>query len=221
MTTRLPPTAYVREDWYGSWYELAIELVPAGDDRRLSAAMAALWRGAGLGGPWPDRAAGPQGAPVDLRRPLPFEALRDLYGVLRLPGRRPLGCLTCIVREEHPGGADWLDLCVPTGMLAHAFPVVHPLTREDNPWLAELDRAFMPIAAAVYRATGFALALVGEEASGWVTARELTPERLPPEGGYFLPANLAIRLGLHARATTVLPGDLYWFAPRPVQHSGA
>ena len=99
-------------------------------------------------------------------------------------------------------------------MLEHRFPVAYPLVREDNPWLAELDRAFVPIAATVYRANGFALALVGEEASGWMTARELTPEGMAPAYGHFLPADLATRLGLHGRATTVHAAGLHWFAPR-------
>lgn len=220
--THTPPTATVREDWYGSWYDLAIEVGPAGDDRRLLEALGAVWRAPGLRGPWPRPDAGAGARPVDVHLPLAFEDVQRLYGVLHLAGHGPLGCLSVVVREESPGGADWLDVSVPTSMLRHEFPVRYPLIRTDNPWLREIDRALLLIADAVYAAAPFALALVGEEASGWTSAREITAEYVAQAGGCLLPPALAHRLRLDG-AAAVSPSGLRWFPhppdprdPRPV-----
>jgi len=77
-----------------------------------------------------------------------------------------------VVREED--GSDWLDLCIPTGMLQLRFPVEYPLETHSNPWIHRLDDLYVAIASDVYSAAGFSLGLIGEEVSGELSSATLT-----------------------------------------------
>lgn len=199
------------ENWWGSFYELSMEYYPAGNDARLLAAMRALWSTPLLHGPL----AGPSGEPDQAQQPVPAPVsigaelgdLNRLYGVLALPGQRPLGCLSLTVREEQ--GSDWLDFCLPMGMLELAFPVVYPLLAPTNPWLAEIDRVFLTLAEAVHAAQPFDLALVGEEVSGDAYASQITAADVA-KGGYLIPAGLMQRLQPDV-PSVMLPSGLHWF----------
>ncbi|MEX1098287.1 MAG: hypothetical protein WED34_19740 [Planctomycetales bacterium] len=152
-----------RENWRGSYYELAIELGPAGDDERLVEALRELWSHCLLRGPWTLREKYPGPSHV----PDAGASSHHLYGIGDL-GRIGLGCVSHVLREND--GSDWLDLCIPMGMLELAFPVRHPLEYEPNAWIHRVDYFFARIAHQVYSSGGFRLALIGEEVSGAVSS---------------------------------------------------
>ncbi|HEX2094038.1 MAG TPA: hypothetical protein VHG28_16670 [Longimicrobiaceae bacterium] len=175
------------EQWRGSYYELAVELSPP-DDACLRRALEVLWSDPHLEGPWSGRAEvgrAPVARPVLAGDPLP------LYGRLTLPHGERVGCLSWTVREEE--GSDWLDLCVPTGMLV-SLGLRHPLNLGSDPLLLQLDALFLRVAERLHAAVPFDLALVGEEVSGQVSAAWLTPAWLERYGGCLLSASLWERL---------------------------
>ncbi len=200
------------ENWLGSFYELAIEYHPVGDDRRLLAGIRAAWASPYLSGSRP--------APYGPEQPEPEsdslepDGLNSRYGVLRVTERISVGCMTLTIRETLSGreGSDWLDICIPTGMLRLAFPVRYPLLREENPWLTGVDTVLLGVADAVYRSSAFDLAIIGEEASGVLKASEVTREHLT-RGGLLVPPHLSRLLRPHADAIT-LPSGVLWFPPQ-------
>jgi hypothetical protein len=165
--------AYTSEDaWLGSYYELCLELGPAGDDTRLRDALDGLWSNPRLCGPWLERDHfGRDRAAIDVR-----DLLRPLYGAIRIDEHITVGCVSHVVREDE--GSDWVDLCIPTGMLELAFPVTYPIDRESNRWTFQLDRFLASVGADVFRLRRFELAVIGEEASGIVSSKTLSADDL-------------------------------------------
>jgi hypothetical protein len=178
------------ENWFGSYYELAIELGPTGDDERLRKALEHVWSLPQLRGSWIERHDYDlHSSPIECRDGI----VPSRYGVLRLTPEISVGCVTHTVRE--PNGSDWLDLCIPTGMLGLCFDVQYPLDYATNPWMAQIDRLLAQMAASVFRSISFQLAIIGEEVSGITDAASITPDdcRFCP---FLLPELLWQRLGL-------------------------
>lgn len=171
------------ENWWGSFYELALELGPTGDDAMATRALDELWRQPELRGPWRELADFSSEPDPTLLAP---EEVRS-YGVLAFDSNTELGFMSHIVRIE--GGSDWLDLSIPTGMLELKFPVTYPLDLATNTWLCELDRLLVRIAARIYEVAPFRLGLLGEEASGSGSAAKLTAADCE-HGGFVVPETL-------------------------------
>ena len=190
-------------DWRGSYYQLAIELSAEADDARLTAGLEALTGGF-------ERCAGPSGDDEEDVHARELELMRSLYGVLSLPEARRLGARALVLRER--SGSDWLALCVPSGMMERAgYRLDDPIS---NGFLSALDRAFLGIADQVCAAAAFDLALVGEEVSGLLHARDFTWK---PEAAawYLRRGGVLVRPSLLAGlATRVVadrrPSGLYW-----------
>ena len=196
------------ENWYGSFYELAIEYVPQGDDERLRKAIAALWDMPSLVGPWRERQQ--FGQSPSRTDGLEFDESSRLYGVLELSNHQSLGCLSVTVREDSgPDCSDWLDFCIPTGMLELVFHVSYPLHSEENPWMQRIDTFLLSLAERVYQASPFELANIGEEVSGRPRRCELT-ESLLSLGGILLPLEFAKQFEANTTAVA-LPSGLRWF----------
>lgn len=155
------------ENWYGTYYELCIELGPTGDDARVAAALRALWSHPALQGPWRDRASHESSPEVE------FGDLPVLYGVAKIHEGCEIGCISNIVREE--SGSDWLDFSLPTGMLERIFELQYPLSTEANPWMPRVNEFLASVGKAVFRQVPFELAVIGEETSGIVSASTVTP----------------------------------------------
>jgi hypothetical protein len=160
-----------KENWFGSFYELAIELQTSHDDVYLEKALAALWKHPYLIGPWVDIKK--FGLSPDVIRVSNFNdgtenfSFLRLYGVLSLPELgEQIGCLSIVVRETD--GSDWLDFCVPTGMLESILPVEHPLPTDNYPLVKVVDQYFLQMADMIYKQTPYDLALIGNEVSGIV-----------------------------------------------------
>lgn len=179
---------YFRVDnWSGSFYELALELGPSGDDALALQALRALWSRPEVRGPWRVWSD----FDTDPITPSSTDEYR-LYGCLRLDDGAEVGCMSHLIRVE--GESDFLDLSIPIGMLELRFPVSHPLDVATNPWMVRFDERLARIGAAIYGAAPFRLGLLGEEASGVSSAAALTAHDCE-RGGFLVPAPLWRRLG--------------------------
>jgi hypothetical protein len=128
--------------------------------------------------------------------------------------RTTLGCTSVVVREDK--GSDWLDLCIPTGMLELEFPNIYTILRDNNHklWLKDIDDVFIRVADEVYRHVPFDLALIGEEASGFGGKAELVSNDAwflqdVQDGGYLLSPSLFSRLSLILNPISLSSGLLW------------
>lgn len=198
---------FEEEDWYGSYYELAIEYRPKGEDARILDALRAMWKAPDVEGAWAWKDYVQR---HDLSELVEFEGFQHGYGLLHLPGRRPIGCGSVVSREDDELGADWLVFYVPTGMLELVVSVEYPLwPRARNPWMDELDGVLLQMAQRIYAAAPFQLALIGEEVTGFSRGDHLRPEDVG--GGYLVGPELLDRLRLHTARTVTLACGLRWF----------
>ncbi|MGE3976305.1 MAG: hypothetical protein AB7F94_01820 [Nitrospira sp.] len=169
-----------KENWQGSFYELCLELGPAGSDTLAIRALEMLWRQPELHGPWVERSDyDPAANPVE-----PSIQHSTYYGYLTLTDRKEVGCASYLIRVE--GESDWLNLSIPMGMLELRYPLSYPLDRSTNPWLEQVDELFARLARVIYKEATFQLGLVGEEASGANSAATLTKEDCQ-RGGLLVP----------------------------------
>jgi len=154
-----------QDNWLGSYYELSLELGPTGDDARLISALRSLWSQPQLHGSWTVRDCfGQSSSPLLVVDG--FVAPR--YGTINLSDGHQLGCVSHTVREYE--GSDWLDLCIPTGMLELAYDVKYPLEYASNSWMRKLDRLLVALGSSLFLSHPFRLGLIGEEASGFTHA---------------------------------------------------
>lgn len=175
---------YLRdENWYGSFYEISLELGPVGNDLLALQALRALWSQPEVRGPWRERSdydSEPDDAAIEIGKV-------RLYGCFILDDGSEVGCMSHLIRVD--GESDWLDLSIPTGMLERRFSISYPLDTTTNPWMAEFDERLARIGAAIYGVAPFRLGLIGEEASGASSAAELTAQDCE-RGGCLVPLSL-------------------------------
>jgi hypothetical protein len=191
------------DQWSGFWYQLAIELSTSGDDARLTAALEALWAQPILR--HSDRRVDDD---TDVH-PRETEFTRFLHGDLALPERQ-VGCVVVVLRERE--GSDWLEVCVPSGMMEReGYPMHDPLS---DSFLLALDQVFLRLADAVYAVAPFGVALIGEEVSGLLrvsdfSARTEAAEWYVRHGGVLLRPALLQELPFRVVAERRPSGLLY------------
>ena len=105
-----------------------------------------------------------------------------LLGVATLPDGEQVACGTFIVPEDD--GPDWIGLYLPVDALASVydvgdFPFVDG--QLSRAWREPLDDWLRQIAAAVFVAVPFSLALIGYEVSGMAYADEIRSTGVPYE----------------------------------------
>jgi hypothetical protein len=194
------------ELWMGSHYELALAM-PLGS---LGAAtrlrfLAALRDDVTV--------RGYVGSRQDLGTPwLPLDevtAQADYhYGILRIPGKRLIGCLAMLLENEYEA---WCELAIPVGMLELVYPVAYPID-PASPWTGELDAHLARLAARVYSQVPFTFGTLGEEASALgPTAEQVTATALQGPG-LLVPSTLFQRFTLTPHGTP-LRDDLWWTGP--------
>jgi hypothetical protein len=186
------------DNWYGGFYELALEL---GDpsDARLEAALGVVWSAAEVEGCYGSHLIAPseqETVPCTLASLLRFGHLR---GVVRLPNGAPLVCGVVAVREDD--GADWLDFYLPLGALGRAEPRSNEHMVGDPSdgsaslnWRRPIDDWLAGLGARVYAAAGFRLGLIGNEVSGATDAAAIAGD--PPARrriGYLIPSDGNVR----------------------------
>jgi hypothetical protein len=96
-------------------------------------------------------------------------------------------------------------------MLELTYSVSYPLDPDTNTWLRDVDQEFLRVAERIHSDIPFALALIGEEASGSTNARDLTVSELGI-GGFIVPAELWRRLA-PPHETMNLSADLHFIPP--------
>src|SRR5262249_19121655 len=156
------------ENWYGSFYEISLELGPVGNDALAMQALRALWSQPEVRGPWRERSdfdSEPDDAAIEIGKV-------HLYGCFILDDGSEVGCMSYLIRVD--GKSDWLDLSIPTGMLERRVSISYPLDTATNPWMVEFDERLARIGAAIYGMAPFRLGLIGESVQ--VLTRQL--ERL-------------------------------------------
>lgn len=208
MRPVLDPDSYSRpESWYGSYYQLAIEVSLFPADEQLAAALEALWESPHLRGPWEDITA--PGKPVPLRILEPDGGV-SFYGVLAAGDLGDLPCVSHIVREGDEN-ADWLSLGIPVNaMLQHGL---RDLVYEAPPELfAPIDRVLLDIGIHVFARAGFLLAAIGEETSGLHSSATFGASDTTIDG-FLVPKPLWDRAAKLRSARPVAPG-LKWKPPR-------
>jgi hypothetical protein len=174
----------------GSDYELAIQLGGA-DTKRLGAALAGIWSSRLLAGPWADRAHTDPVAEPRVER----DGAQLLRGQL-LVGTDWLQCSLSPVRE--PGAEDWLYLGVTLGELGHWYDVELPLERATNPWIQELETAFVGVATDLYELVPFVWGLIGDPCYGAPLASHTSPSALVDSAQFtiLLPDGAGSELGV-------------------------
>ncbi len=197
------------ENWFGSYYELAIEVSTAPADERLRASIEQLWScTAVVAGPWLDKEVT---RAVAVPRLPAVEGMAASYGIVHIPDLGDVRCVSWVIREVGCG-SDWIDLCIPTSAL-EPFGLAYPLVSETPCTLIDaIDRALLHVAVSVFAGAPFELALIGEEVSGMWSSATVTRHDLT-QGGFLLPDKLAQQTGACPQAEIVAPG-LWWVANR-------
>jgi hypothetical protein len=178
---------FTSEDtWLGSFYELAIELGPR-SDKRLAQASEALWRHQSIDGPYAKKDIEPADQPKVA--PSLIVGSNDhaphLRGVATLPGGFEVACGSVAVREEE-SQIDWFDFYIPWGALETVYEIDYDAYQTGHfetwrQWAEPLDAWFAEIGRTIYKEVPFALALIGEEASGMTYASEVAARGGPGE----------------------------------------
>lgn len=190
------------ENWYGGFYELAIELADDSDEH-LQRIVTALWYTADIEGSY-RRRPGTRDQFEDT--PCTVAALEQnghLHATVRLPSGQRIVCGAVAIRGAD--GTDWLDFYLPMEALsraekrARAFPFVPGGDHSALEWRRPIDDWLADIATRIFETDPFRIALIGHEVSGDTDAASLggaVPEQrfisylLPHDGRLdYAPAN--------------------------------
>ena len=181
------------ENWYGGFYELAIELSDTGD-AYLERMLANLWRTAGIEGCYRRRAGARDAFDYAFDdAQCTAEALDQhghLHGTVLLPGGQRVACGALAIRGG--GGSDWLDFYIPMEALGRADRSFGAFASSGDryvlAWRRQIDDWLADLARELFRAQPFQLALIGHEVSGDTEAADLEGE-VPEQRfiGYLLP----------------------------------
>jgi hypothetical protein len=151
------------ENWTGGFYELALDLGAANNDR-LDRAVRSMWHAAGISG-----CSIRTGDNVELGVEPGATALLThghLRGTLRLPSGVRIVCGSLVYRTEDN---DLLELYLPLGALARTdrriggYPFDQHSGMESLAWRSPLDRWLADVAEAIYTQVPFRKALIGFE----------------------------------------------------------
>ena len=184
-------------NWTGGFYELALEVGDASDER-LQLALSALWRAAGIEGCYRflDREPGEQDEIACTVASLTESG--HLRGTVRLPSGHRIVCGCVAFRGD--GDPDWLDFYLPLEALCRVdqriggFPFDQDSGRESLAWRRPLDDWLAVIGTDIFHDVGFRLGLIGFEIAGDTQALPL--DGAAPEqrwAGYLLPAGGTLR----------------------------
>ncbi len=206
MNIKLNKAFTIPENWWGGFYELALELGPSENNSFIYEVISFLWGQEKIVGPFDNN-------DIDIAKqnlienPKPEE--RHYYGILNLSDTIILGCGTYVVKEEN--GSDWILLYVPGNM---AFKYLGGKTRNSDLFKQDLEillHFFQEIAVKIYRQCGFKLGLIGYEVSGELYADTLTEGDLKDFfAGILLPTNHKIA---KKSLRTCLSEGLFWIPP--------
>jgi hypothetical protein len=130
------------------------------------------------------------------------------WGVLRIPGKRLIGCMAMVLENEFEA---WCELAIPVGMLELIYPVAYPID-PATPWAGELDAFLAGLASRIYPQMPFTFGALGEEASAFVPTAEGVAAAALEGPGLIVPSTLFQRYNLMPHGTLLRDG-LWWTGP--------
>ena len=188
------------DNWIGGFYELSIEFHPVGDNNRLNQALITLQHSGFFNGLWQERQDF-QSDSISLPLNMGDDSVNQFYGAINLSDGNTLPCLISVIRMEDE--SDWLDISIPQASLELFYSYEYPLTKELDPWLANIDEIFIRITETIYNYSPFELAKIGEEISGYTNQEEITIEDTE-KITCILPIILQKRLGMQENGEKLL-----------------
>ncbi|GER89992.1 hypothetical protein KDW_41540 [Dictyobacter vulcani] len=191
-----------RENWYGSFYELAFYFNDALKEpsKRLQL-LQCVWNGKYLEG-----VVSSLEDLGDTNQEITFVKLDDhsrYYGLIKVEDTL-LACMTSFFSSE---GLTIFTLNIPLEIISKKYNVKYPVTAKQNPWMKYIDSIFILISLEVYQRERFDIAVIGEEASA-VTYKKYI-NNLKDENNLVVPSSLFSKLNMAKRGTEICEG-LMW-----------
>lgn len=122
-----------RENWLGSFYEMGIEYAPGTSGQQLLAAIEAPWQHPLLEGPVIGPYSDHASALTPTTIPPVLENMSRLYGMVHLPRRRTIGCISLVmgsgtdsIEEISARDTCWVMLAIPMGWLSRLSASCQP-----------------------------------------------------------------------------------------------
>jgi hypothetical protein len=163
-----------KDSWIGGYYELAIELHPAGDTNRLINFLKILCGFDEINELYEselDYKVKTTGGPNSFD-----ETSYRLYTTLNLPDKTIIGAIIIILRME--GESDWISLSIPIGMLNKLYPINYgtdfSISYKFNDWQKSFDQYLISIAEKLYIHEPFNLGIIGWEVLAEINQNEIT-----------------------------------------------
>ncbi|WP_430509866.1 hypothetical protein [Gottfriedia solisilvae] len=168
-----------KDSWAGGYYELAIELHPDGDTKRLINALEIL---CGL-----DEVNELYESELDYKvkatvvpNSIDEESSCRLYTTINLPDNTIIGAVIIILRIE--GEADLISLSIPIGMLGRIYPIDYgtefSINYKFNDWQKSFDEFLISIAEKLYILEPFNLGTIGWEVLAEINQSEITASEI-------------------------------------------
>jgi hypothetical protein len=177
------------EAWYGSTFELTLDLGRAASADRFLAATDALWSHPLLDGCYLDAEREPaeqaRVAPSDILPGLtPDTGVSTLRGVATLPNRARTVCLsTALMFPRDEEGSDQLILALPLGALARAYPIgAYPID-DQTPldWRPALEDWMTDLASRAWEPGRVRIATIGAGTAPYFQADAVLKHGIPTE----------------------------------------
>lgn len=196
---------FTKELWYGSYYEIAMEFYPKGDVDRIISALKVLLNDLRVDCQWADQEFTEY---KHIPNEIDEDTFTSFFGTIRLNDGNDIGCHIVIIRELDR--SNWLDICIPSGMLEESHGLKYPIEHKNNKFLYDIDNLFIDLARKIYNVAQFDLATIGEEVSGINYITNLTKEDLI-KGGIILPKKYMNNQFIDLNKNQIQE-DLYFFS---------
>jgi len=197
-----------KDSWAGGYYELAIELHPYGDTKRLLNTMEILCGFDEVNELYESELDYKENATV-VPNSIDEESSYRLYTTINLPDNTIIGAVIIILRIK--GESDWISLSIPIGMLDRIYPINYgtefSISYRFNDWQMSFDEFLLSIAEKLYILEPFNLGTIGWEVladinQSEVTAFEVETAKTP----FLIPSDLDRKLQVERKSTELANG---------------
>lgn len=175
--------------WYGSTFELTLDLGRGASPERFLAAANALWSHPSLDGCYLD----PEREPADQTRVAPSDILpgltpeagvSPLRGVATLPNRSRTACYSsALMFGRDQDGSDQLIFALPLGALARAYPIGAYPFADQTPldWRPQLEDWMTDLASTAWKPAQVRIATIGSGTAPYFEADAVLKDGIPAE----------------------------------------
>ena len=163
------------DNWFGGFYELALEYRHVSEET-LRSALRAIWSTPGVQGCYASNQVEPEA-----QVPMPAGHFIDgghIYGVAELPAGHRLPCGLYVVSLDT--GETWIDFYLPQGAI-DSVGLSHYEPRGSQEWRRPVDEWLCQIGQTAFDAAPFLLGLVGHEICAEVDAEVISRHGVPNE----------------------------------------